>query len=92
MIKVTPESTTFLANINTYYIIGQASAINVTLPPVNSEYIEGFMLAFTAGADDCLTFSSNVLKAEGYEIKSGDICEVSCIYDGDWKVTVVKFE
>jgi len=91
---VVPNSLSFSAEAGKYYRITQSGAITVTLPSVVSDYIEGFLLFFTAAADDCLHFDTQdtVLKADGYEIKSGDICEVNAVYNGGgWQVTVVKF-
>ena len=91
---VTPNSLSFAAETGKYYRITQSGTITVTLPSVVSDYIEGFLLFFTAAADDCLHFDTQdtVLKADGYEIKAGDICEVNAVYNGDgWQVTVVKF-
>ena len=91
---VTPNSLTFSAETGKYYRITQSGTITVTLPSVVSDYIEGFLLFFTAAADDCLHFDTQdtVLKADGYEIKAGDICEVNAVYNGDgWQITVVKF-
>lgn len=91
---VTPNSLTFSAKTGKYYRITQSGTITVTLPSVVSDYIEGFLLFFTAASDDCLSFISqdSVIYADGYEIKSGDICEVNAVYNGDgWQITVVKF-
>ena len=91
---VEQNSLSFQADTGKYYRITQSGTISVTLPSVNSDYIEGFLLFFTAAADDCLHFDTQdtVLKADGYEIKAGDICEVNAIYNGDgWQVTLVKF-
>jgi len=92
---VVPNSLSFSAETGKYYRITQSGTITVTLPSVVSDYIEGFLLFFTAAADDCLHFDTQdtVLKADGYEIKAGDICEVNAVYNGGgWQVTVVKFK
>ena len=92
---VVPDSLSFLAETGKYYRITQSGTITVTLPSVVSNYLEGFLLFFTAAADDCLHFNTQetVLKADGYEINAGDICEVNAVYNGDgWQVTVVKFK
>ena len=92
---VIPDSLTFLADTGKYYRITQSGTITVTLPSVVSNYLEGFLLFFTAASDDCLHFDTQdtVLKADGYEIKAGDICEVNAVYNGDgWQITVVKFK
>lgn len=92
---VVPDSLTFLADTGKYYRITQSGTITVTLPSVVSNYLEGFLLFFTAAADDCLHFDTQetVIFADGYEIKAGDICEVNAVYNGDgWQVTVVKFK
>jgi len=91
---VVPNSLTFAAETGKYYRITQSGTITVTLPSVVSDYIEGFLLFFTAAVDDCLHFDTQdtVLKADGYEIKAGDICEVNAVYNGDgWQITVIKF-
>ena len=91
---VTPNSLSFQADTGKYYRITQSGTISVTLPSVQSDYIEGFLLFFTAAADDCLNFvtQDTVNKSEGFEIKAGDICEVNAVYNGDgWQVTLVKF-
>lgn len=91
---VVPNSLTFAAETGKYYRITQSGNITVTLPSVNSDYIEGFLLFFNAAADDCLHFDTQdtVFKADGYEIKAGDICEVNAVYNGvGWQVTVIKF-
>ena len=91
---VVPNSLSFSAETGKYYRITQSGTITVTLPSVQSDYIEGFLLFFTAASDDCLHFDTQdtVLKADGYEIKAGDICEVNAVYNGDgWQITVVKF-
>lgn len=91
---VVPNSLTFAAETGKYYRITQSGTITVTLPSVVSNYLEGFLLFFTAAADNCLHFDTQdtVLKADGYEIKAGDICEVNVVYNGDgWQITVVKF-
>ena len=92
---VVPNSLTFAAETGKYYRITQSGTITVTLPSVVSDYIEGFLLFFTAAADDCLHFVSQdtVNKSDGFEIKAGDICEVNAVYNGDgWQITVVKFK
>ena len=92
---VTPNSLSFQAETGKYYRITQSGTITVTLPSVVSNYLEGFLLFFTAASDDCLHFDTQdtVLKADGYEIKAGDICEVNAVYNGGgWQVTVVKFK
>ena len=94
LLIVVPDSLTFLAETGKYYRITQSGTITVTLPSVVSDYIEGFLLFFTAASDDCLHFDTQdtVLKADGYEIKAGDICEVNAVYNGSgWQITVVKF-
>ena len=91
---VVPNSLSFAAETGKYYRITQSGTITVTLPSVVSDYIEGFLLFFAAAADDCLHFETQetVLKADGYEIKAGDICEVNAVFNGDgWQVTVIKF-
>lgn len=92
---VTPDSLSFSAETGKYYRITQSGTISVTLPSVQSDYIEGFLLFFTAASDDCLSFVSQdtVNKSEGFEIKAGDICEVNAVYNGSgWQVTLVKFK
>lgn len=91
---VTPNSLTFSAETGKYYRITQSGTITVTLPSVVSNYLEGFLLFFTAASDDCLHFDTQdtVIFADGYEIKAGDICEVNAVYNGGgWQVTVIKF-
>lgn len=91
---VVPKSLSFSAETGKYYHITQSGIITVTLPSVVSNYLEGFLLFFTAASDDCLHFDTQdtVLKADEYEIKAGDICEVNAVYNGGgWQVTVVKF-
>lgn len=91
---VAQNSLTFTADTGKYYRITQSGTITVTLPSVQSNYIEGFLLFFTAASDDCISFVSQdtVNKSEGFEIKAGDVCEVNAVYNGDsWVVTVVKF-
>lgn len=92
---VEQNSLSFQADTGKYYRITQSGTITVTLPSVVSDYIEGFLLFFTAASDDCLHFDTQetVLKADGYKIKAGDICEVNAVYNGDgWQITVVKFK
>ena len=94
LLIVVSNSLTFAAETGKYYRITQSGTITVTLPSVVSDYIEGFLLFFTAASDDCLHFDTqdSVLKADGYEIKTGDICEVNAVYNGSgWQITVVKF-
>ena len=91
---VVQNSLSFLADTGKYYRITQSGTITVTLPSVVGNYLEGFLLFFTAATNDCLHFDTQetVLKADGYEIKAGDICEVNAVYNGDgWQVTVIKF-
>lgn len=91
---VVPDSLTFAAETGKYYRITQSGTITVTLPSVVSNYLEGFLLFFTAASDDCLHFDTQdtVIFADGYEIKAGDICEVNAVYNGGgWQVTLVKF-
>lgn len=91
---VTLDSLSFSAETGKYYRITQSGTITVSLPSVQSDYIEGFLLFFTAASDDCLSFVSQdtVNKSEGFEIKAGDICEVNAVYNGGgWQVTLVKF-
>lgn len=91
---VVPNSLSFSADTGKYYRITQSGTITVTLPSVVSNYLEGFLLFFTAASDDCLHFATQdtVIFADGYEIKAGDICEVNAVYNGDgWQVTLVKF-
>lgn len=91
---VVPNSLSFAAETGKYYRITQSGTITVTLPSVVSDYIEGFLLFFTAAADDCIHFDTQdtVLKADGYEIKAGDICEVNAVCNSNgWQITVVKF-
>lgn len=91
---VTPDSLAFTAETGKYYRISQSGAITVTLPTVQSNYVEGIILFFTASSDDCLSFNSqdSVIFADGYEINAGDICEVNAVFNGGgWQVTVVKF-
>ena len=91
---VVPNSLSFAAETGKYYRITQSDTITVTLPSVVSNYLEGFLLFFTAAADDCLHFDTQetVLKADGYEIKAGDICEVNAVYNSSgWQITVIKF-
>ena len=91
---VVPNSLSFSAETGKYYRITQSGTITVTLPSVVSDYIEGFLLFFTAAADDCLHFDTQdtVLKADGYEIKAGDICEVNAVYNGNgWQIALIKF-
>lgn len=94
MLIVTPNSLSFHAETGKYYRITQSGTISVTLPSVQSDYIEGFLLFFTAASDDCLSFvtQDSVIYADGYKINAGDICEVNAVFNGDsWVVTVVKF-
>lgn len=91
---VVPNSLSFAAETGKYYRITQSGAITVTLPIVQSDYIENIILFFTAASDDCLDFISqdSVIFADGYEINAGDICEVNAVFNGGgWQVTVVKF-
>ena len=95
LLIVVPNSLSFAAETGKYYRITQSGTITVTLPSVVSNYLEGFLLFFVAVSDDCLHFDTqdSVLKADGYEIKAGDICEVNAVYNGDgWQITVVKFK
>jgi hypothetical protein len=91
---VVPDSLTFLADTGKYYRITQSGTITVTLPSVVSNYLEGFLLFFTAASDDCLHFDTQdtVIFADGYETKAGDICDVNAVYNGDgWQITLIKF-
>ena len=91
---VVPNSLSFAAETGKYYRITQSGAITVTLPTVQSDYIENIIIFFTAASDDCLDFISQetVIYADGYEINAGDVCEVNAIFNGSsWVVTVVKF-
>ena len=91
---VVQNSLSFSADTGKYYHIKQSGTITVTLPSVVSNYLEGFLLFFTAASDDCLHFDTQdtVIFADGYEIKAGDVCEVNAVYNSSgWQVTVVKF-
>lgn len=91
---VVPDSLSFLAETGKYYRITQSGTITVTLPSVVSNYLDGFLLFFTAASDDCLHFDTQdtVIFADGYKIKAGDICEVNAVHNGGgWQVTVIKF-
>lgn len=94
MLIAVPQSNTFTAEVGKYYRITQSGAITVTLPTVQSDYLENIILFFTASTDDCLSFNTQdtVIYADGYKINASDICEVNAIFNGDsWVVTVVKF-
>lgn len=79
-----------------YYRLGSVSTLSAALPTVSdTEHAASIIIGLTASADITpqLTSSASVYYQEGFEIKSGGMYEINCLWNGNyWCVTSIKFE
>lgn len=80
----------------TYYRLGTVGTLSAALPTVSdTSHAASIMIGLTASADitPALTSSASVYYQEGFEIKSGGMYEINCLFNGSyWCVTEIKFE
>ena len=90
---VAASGTTLTAEVGKYYRFDAAvGTLAVTLPtPTDTTHLSNVILFLTTGSTPAITFTSNVLYQDGYEIEAETAYEINCLFNGvNWVIAAMK--